>query len=529
MAKDILNSKKAREALANGISQLADAVKITLGPKGRNVVLDRSYAPPLITNDGVTIAKEITFKNPFENVGAEIIKQASIKTNDLAGDGTTTACVLAQSLISEGMKKLDEGASRIIIKNGMNKAMTFVLDFISKNAKQIESLKEIEQIATISAGDSEIGKLISSAMEKVGKDGVIACSEGKTTKTTLDFSVGIEIDRGFSSPYMATNMEKMTAELDNPLILITDKKISSFAEILPIMESVSSMHRSLLIIADEVDSDTLATIVLNKMRGAITTVVIKAPSYGERRKQILEDICTLTGANLISSELAMNFEDVTSQMLGSAKRIVCNSEKTTIIEGSGSKMDIELRSQTIKNQIKDCESDFEKEFLENRLAKLSGGIAVIKVGSPTELEMQEKKLRIEDAIAGAKCATKEGVVAGGGITFANAYKKLKSEINSFDEKDKIGAEILLNSLLAPLKQILVNAGEDDEKIKNEILSSKDQTFGFNALTGKFCNMLEEGIIDPALVSKSALTSAVSVASTLLTTEVVICNDEVKTN
>ena len=529
MAKDIISSKDARRALASGISRLADAVKITLGPKGRNVVLERSYTSPLITNDGVTIAKEITLSDPFENIGAEIIKQASIKTNDTAGDGTTTACVIAQSLICKGLDQIDSGTSPVIIKNGLNKALEFVLDYISKHAKQIGSLKEIEQIATISAGDSEIGKLISSAMEKVGKDGVIACSEGKTTKTTLDFSVGIEIDRGFASPYMATNMEKMTAEFDSPLILISDKKISSFAEILPVLECASAMHKTLLIIADDIDSDALATLVLNKMRGAITTVLVRAPSYGERRKQILEDICTLTGATLVSSDLAMNFEDVTADMLGSAKRIVCSGEKTTIIEGSGNKMDIELRVQTIKNQIKDCESDFDKEFLENRLAKLSGGIAVIKVGSPTEIEMQEKKLRIEDAIAGAKCATKDGIVAGGGITFANAYKALKKEIESYSTNEKIGAKILLDSLLAPLSQILKNASEDEEKIKQKILESKDENFGFNALTGQFCNMFDEGIIDPALVSKQALTSAVSVASTLLSTEVVICKNKEKQN
>ena len=368
-----------------------------------------------------------------------------------------------------------------------------------------------------------------SAMEKVGKDGVITCSEGKSTKTTLDFSLGIEFDRGFASPYMATNLEKMTAELESPLILVTDKKIEAFADLLPVLENVSAMHRSLLIIAEDIDSDALATVVVNKMRGAITSVVVRAPSYGERRKQLLEDICCLTGATLISSELGMNIADATADMLGSAKKIISNNEKTTIIEGAGSKMEIELRVQTIKNQIRDCENEFEKEFLENRKAKLAGGIAVIKVGSPTEVEMQEKKLRIEDAIAGAKCAAKEGIVAGGGITFLGAYKHLKKQIKHLDESEKVGAEILLNALTLPLSQILKNAGENDEEIKNKILNSHKKNFGFNALTGKFCDMIKEGIIDPALVAKSAITNAVSASSTLLTTEVVVCNDEQKNN
>lgn len=527
MAKQILNSNSAREALKNGVNKLANTVKITLGPKGRNVVLERKFSTPLITNDGVTIAREIELENPFENMGASLIKQASIKTNDIAGDGTTTACVLAQSLINTGIEKMSENVSPILLKKGINKALDFVNQSLSESAKPIKSINEIQQIATISAGDESIGALIGEAIEKVGSEGVITCQESKTSQTFLCFTQGIEIDRGFASPYMATDLEKMTATLDNPFVLITDKKINSIQEILPILENSAQAHRPLLIIADDIDSDALATLVLNKMRGAINVCVVKSPSFGDRRKAILEDLCVITRANFISSELGLEIQNAKMEDLGSAKQIKISQEKTTFIDGAGSKMEVELRAQTIRNLLSETESEFEKEFLENRLAKLVGGIAIIKVGSATEVEMQEKKLRIEDAIAATKSATSQGIVAGGGIAFLNAYKKLKNEISSFEENEKEGANLVLNCLLAPLSQILENACENKNEIIEKLLSSNKENFGYNAFNGEFCDMLEKGIIDPVLVSKTALTSACSIASTLLTTDALICDLETK--
>lgn len=527
MAKEIINSVKAREALKNGVNILANTVKITLGPKGKNVVLERKFSTPLITNDGVTIAREIELENRFENMGASLIKQASIKTNDCAGDGTTTACVLAQSLINAGLDKMNENISPVILKRGINKALECTLEHLSKSAKPIKNIQEIEQIATISAGESEIGKLIGEAIEKVGSEGVITCQEGKTMQTVLSFTRGMEIDRGLASPYMATNLEKMTATLDNPLILVSDIKINSVQEILPLLEEVSQTHRPFLIIASDIDSDALATLVLNKMRGALNVCVVKAPSFGDRRKAILEDLCTVCNAKLFSSELGLELQNVTLEDLGSAKQVKISQDKTTFIDGAGSKMETEIRAATIRNLIKETQSEFEKDFLENRLAKLVGGIAIIKVGSATEVEMQEKKLRIEDAIAATKSATSQGIVAGGGIALLNCYKHLKNEINKFDDQEKEGATLVLNSLLAPIKQILENAFENKDEIIAKILGSSEENFGFDALNGRFCNMIESGIIDPVLVSKTALTSACSIASTLLTTDALVCDIESK--
>ncbi len=529
MAKQIKYGKEARQALENGVNALVDAVKITLGPKGRNVVLSKKYATPLITNDGVTIAKEIELSDPFENMGAELVKEVSIKTNDVAGDGTTTASVLAQAIIREGMKHFDNGANPIMLKKGIGKAVSVVCDKLSKIAKPITSSGEIAQVASISAGDEEVGGLIASAMEKVGKDGVITLEEGRTLNTELCVVEGMQFDRGYISAYMCTNNDKMVAELDNPYILITDKKISSIQEILPILEQIVKTGEKLLIIADDVDGEALATLVLNKIRGTFNAVAVKAPSFGDKRKAYLEDIAILTGGTYICDELGADLKQTTLNMLGRAKMVSVDKESTTIVEGGGSVEHIKARIESIKTQIEKEQSDYEKEKLTERLAKLSGGVAVIKVGALTEIEMKEKKLRIEDALSATKAASAEGIGPGGGVAYLKTTSVLNELINNLSGDEKIGAEIVKMAIEEPVKQIAKNCGVSGEEILHVLYENNDDVnFGYDALTGKYVNMLEAGIIDPIKVTRSALQHAGSVASTLLTTECIVADIPEKT-
>ena len=526
MAKQIKYGKEARESLLSGVNQLADAVKITLGPKGRNVVLAQKYASPLITNDGVTIAKEIELDDPFENMGAGLIKEVSIKTNDVAGDGTTTACVLAKVIISEGMKAFDSGANPIMLKKGIDFAVKEICDNLLENSTEVSNSKEIAQVASISAGDKQIGELIAKAMDKVGKDGIITLEEGKTMQTELIVVEGLQFDRGYLSAYMCTNQEKMIAELENPYILITDKKISSIQEILPILEEIVKTGDKLLIIADDVEGEALATLVLNKIRGTFSCVAVKAPSFGEKRKAMLEDIAILTGGTYISDETGTNLNTITLDMLGRAKNVKIDKENTTIVEGAGLKQNITSRILAIKEQIKVENSDYEKEKLEERLAKLSGGVAVIKVGAPTEVELKEKKLRIEDALSATKAASSEGVVAGGGIALLKAgkNKKVLEAINSLKDDQKVGALIVLKAIEEPLRQIARNSGVDENVVlENVIKNINTINYGYDALNDKYGNMIEFGIIDPTKVTRSALCNAGSVAGTMLTTECLVAD------
>ena len=525
MSKKILTGINARNALEEGVNIVADVVKVTLGPKGRNVVLERQFSTPLITNDGVSIAKEIELDNPFVNMGAQLIKEASIKTNDVAGDGTTTATVLAQNIINEGLKNFTAGANPIVLRKGIFKAVDFVINFLKKTSKNIESSDEIEQVATISAGDEEIGKLISLAIEKVGRNGVITAQESNSLKTDLTVVEGMQIERGYLSPYMATDMEKMEATLENPLILITDKKLNSLSEIIPILEKVASTNRKFFIIADDIENEVLAALVLNKLKGVLTTVAIKAPSFGENRTECLKDIAALTGATFISSELDYVLEDITLEMLGSAKLIKVGKDSSTIIEGNGFTKDINERISKINKELNNDQGMYTNERLRERLAKLSGGVAVINVGAATEVEMMEKKLRIEDAISATRAAALEGIVPGGGIALAKIKKPLKSFIKTLNGDEKTGATIVLNALDAPLKQIVENAGLSGEVVAEKILSKKDYSFGYNAYTNKYGNMFEFGIIDPTKVTKSALQNAASVAATLLTTECLVAEEK----
>lgn len=526
MAKQIKYGKEARESLLSGVNQLADAVKITLGPKGRNVVLAQKYASPLITNDGVTIAKEIELDDPFENMGAGLIKEVSIKTNDVAGDGTTTACVLAKVIISEGMKAFDSGANPIMLKKGIDFAVKEICDNLLENSTEVSNSKEIAQVASISAGDKQIGELIAKAMDKVGKDGIITLEEGKTMQTELIVVEGLQFDRGYLSAYMCTNQEKMIAELENPYILITDKKISSIQEILPILEEIVKTGDKLLIIADDVEGEALATLVLNKIRGTFSCVAVKAPSFGEKRKAMLEDIAILTGGTYISDETGTNLNTITLDMLGRAKNVKIDKENTTIVEGAGLKQNITSRILAIKEQIKVENSDYEKEKLEERLAKLSGGVAVIKVGAPTEVELKEKKLRIEDALSATKAASSEGVVAGGGIALLKAgkNKKVLEAINSLKDDQKVGALIVLKAIEEPLRQIARNSGVDENVVlENVIKNINTINYGYDALNDNYGNMIEFGIIDPTKVTRSALCNAGSVAGTMLTTECLVAD------
>ncbi len=521
MAKQIKTGIDARKSLENGVNTLADTVKITLGPKGRNVVLDKKYGAPLITNDGVTIAKEIELEDPFENMGAQLVKEVSTKTNDVAGDGTTTAVVLAQAMISEGLKNLAAGANPIILKKGIMKAVDVAVDALKESSKAIDGKKAIAQVASISAGDEDVGALISDAMEKVGKDGVITVQESKTMKTELTTVEGMQFDRGYASAYMVTNTDKMEAVLDSPAVLITDKKISSIQEILPIIEPIAQQGMRLLIIADDVEGDALAALVVNKLKGVFNCVAVKAPGFGDRRKAMLEDIAILTGGQVLSSDLGIEFKDFTMDMLGRAVQVKVDKDNTTIIDGAGNADEIKARIAAIKAQIEETTSDYDREKLQERLAKLAGGVAVINVGAATEVEMKEKKLRIEDALAATRAAVEEGIVPGGGVALLSTVPAIKKLAATLKGDEKTGAEIVAKAVEAPLKQIAANAGLDGSVILWKITSSKRANYGFNFLTNEYTDMVKTGIIDPTKVSRSALQNSASIASTLLTTESIV--------
>ena len=525
MAKQLKHGEEARKALQKGVDTLADTVKITLGPKGRNVVLDRKFGAPLITNDGVTIAKEIELEDAFENMGASLVKEVSTKTNDVAGDGTTTAVILAQAMIGEGLKNVAAGANPVILKKGIAGAVNTAVEELKAISKPVKDKNAVGQVASISAGDNTVGELISEAMEKVGKDGVITIEEGKTMKTELSTVEGMQFDRGYASAYMVTNTDKMEAVLESPVILITDKKVSSIQEILPIVEPIAQQGMRLLIIAEEVEGDALAALVVNKLKGVFNCVAVKAPGFGDRRKAMLEDIAILTGGTVISSELGYEFKDVTLDMLGRAGTVKVDKDNTTIINGAGDPSAIEARKQAIKAQIAETTSDYDKEKLQERLAKLAGGVAVINVGAATEIELKEKKLRIEDALNATRAAVQEGIVPGGGIALISTIKVLEKYASTLSGDEKTGAEIVLKAVQAPLRQIAANAGLDGAVILNEILKADKVNYGFNALTNEYCDMVECGIIDPTKVTRSALENAASVASVFLTTESVIADEK----
>ena len=521
MAKQLLNGEEARKALCNGIDKLADTVKITLGPKGRNVVLGKKFGAPVITNDGVTIAKEIELHDPFENMGAQLVKEVSTKTNDVAGDGTTTAVVLAQAIVREGLKNLAAGANPIILKKGIEKAVDATVEHLKGISKSVESQKAIEQVASISAGDKEVGALIANAMEIVGKDGVITVEEGKSMNTELNTVEGMQFDRGYASAYMVTNTDKMEAVLDNPYILITDKKISNLQEILPVIEPLAQQGARLLIIAEDVEGDALAALIVNKLKGVFNSVAVKAPGFGDRRKEMLQDIAILTGGQVISSDLGIEFKDVTTDMLGRAATVKVDKENTTIINGAGNAEDIKARVASIKAQIAETKSDYDREKLQERLAKLAGGVAVISVGAATEVEMKEKKLRIDDALAATRAAVEEGYVAGGGSALLSAVPTVKKLVATLEGDEKTGAAIILKALEEPIRQIAKNAGLDGSVIVDKVLASRKPNFGYDALNNKYCDMVESGILDPTKVTRSVLQNAASVASTLLTTESIV--------
>ena len=523
MAKQLKYGEDARKALQKGVDTLADTVKITLGPKGRNVVLDKKFGAPLITNDGVTIAKEIELEDAFENMGAQLVKEVSTKTNDVAGDGTTTAVLLAQAMIAEGLKNVAAGANPIMLKKGIAGAVDVAVKELHAISKPVKDKNAIGQVASISAGDEEVGALISEAMEKVGKDGVITIEESKTMKTELTTVEGMQFDRGYASAYMVTNTDKMEAVLDSPVILITDKKISSVQEILPVINPIVERGLRLLIIAEEVEGDALAALVVNKLKGVLNCVAVKAPGFGDRRKAMLEDIAVLTGGTVISSELGYEFKDVTLDMLGKAGSVKVDKDNTTIINGAGDPAAIEARKQAIKARIDVTTSDYDKEKLQERLAKLAGGVAVINVGAATEIEMKEKKLRIEDALNATKAAVQEGIVPGGGIALISTAKAIKKYAESLSDDEKTGANTVLKAIEAPLKQIAANAGLDGAVILNEIVKADKPNYGFNALTNEYTDMVASGIIDPTKVTRSALMNAASVAGVFLTTESVVAD------
>ena len=520
MAKEIKYGAEARAALEKGVNQLADTVRVTLGPKGRNVVLDKSFGAPLITNDGVTIAKEIELKDPFENMGAQLVKEVATKTNDVAGDGTTTATVLAQSMIHEGIKNLAAGANPIILRKGMKKATDCAVEAIAKMSSKVNGKEHIARVAAISAGDEQVGELVADAMEKVTGDGVITIEESKTMQTELDLVEGMQFDRGYLSAYMVTDTEKMEAVLGNPYILITDKKISNIQEILPILEQIHQSGTPLLIIAEDVEGEALSTLILNKLRGIFNVVAVKAPGYGDRRKAMLEDIAILTGGTVISEELGLDLKTTTLDQLGRAKSVKVQKENTVIVEGAGDKAAIDGRIKVIKNQIETTTSDFDREKLQERLAKLAGGVAVIRVGAATETEMKEAKLRLEDALAATKAAVEEGIIQGGGSAYIHASKEVAKLADSLDGDEKTGAKIVLKALEAPLFHIAANAGLEGSVIINKVRES-EVGVGFDALKEEYVDMVKVGILDPAKVTRSALQNATSVASTLLTTESVV--------
>ena len=518
MAKQIAYGEDARKALMKGIDQLADTVKITLGPKGRNVVLDKKFGAPLITNDGVTIAKEIELEDPFENMGDQLVKYVSIKTNDIAGDGTTTATLLAQALIREGMKNVTAGANPMVLKKGIADAVNVAVEAVKKNSKQVSGTDDIARVATVSSQDEFIGKLIAEAMEKVTTDGVITVEESKTAETYSEVVEGMMFDRGYIAPYMVTDTDKMVAELDNPLILITDKKISTTQEILPLLEQIVQMGKKLLIIAEDVEGEALTTLVLNKLRGTFTCVAVKAPGFGDRRKEMLQDIATLTGGTVITSDLGLELKDTTVDQLGTARQVKIEKENTIIVDGSGDKEAIKGRVAQIRQQIETTTSDFDREKLQERLAKLAGGVAVIKVGAATEVEMKEKKLRIEDALAATKAAVEEGIVAGGGIACMNAIPAVAEFVDTLEGDAKTGAKIVLKALEEPLRQIVANAGLEGSVICDNVKKANKVGYGFNALTEEYTDMVSAGIVDPTKVTRSALQNASSVAAMVLTTE-----------
>jgi len=522
MAKEIKYGAEARTALEQGVNKLANTVKVTLGPKGRNVVLDKSYGAPLITNDGVTIAKEIELEDAFENMGAQLVKEVATKTNDVAGDGTTTATVLAQAMINEGMKNLAAGANPIILRKGMRKATECAVEAISNMSSAITGKEQVAKVAAISAGDETVGQMVADAMEKVSKDGVITIEESKTMKTELDVVEGMQFDRGYISAYMATDMDKMEAVLDNPYILITDKKISNIQDILPVLEQIVQSGQRLLIIAEDVEGEALTTLVLNKLRGTFVVAAVKAPGYGDRRKAMLQDIAILTGGTVITDELGLDLKDTTMDQLGRAKSVKVQKENTIIVDGEGDKAEIAARVAQIKAQIEETTSEFDREKLQERLAKLAGGVAVIRVGAATETEMKENKLRMEDALAATKAAVEEGIIAGGGSAYIHASKEVAKLAASLEGDERTGANIILAALEAPLRCIATNAGLEGSVIVNKV---KEETvgIGFNALTEEYVDMVKEGILDPAKVTRSALQNATSVASTFLTTESAVAN------
>ena len=522
MAKEIKYGIEARKALEEGVNKLANTVRVTIGPKGRNVVLDKSYGAPLITNDGVTIAKDIELEDAFENMGAQLVKEVAAKTNDVAGDGTTTATVLAQAMINEGMKNLAAGANPIVLRKGMKKATDCAVDAIAHMSEKVTGKDQIAKVAAISAGDEEVGQMVADAMEKVSNDGVITIEESKTMKTELDLVEGMQFDRGYISAYMATDMDKMEANLDNPYILITDKKISNIQEILPVLEQIVQNGAKLLIIAEDVEGEALTTLIVNKLRGTFNVVAVKAPGYGDRRKEMLKDIAILTGGQVISEELGLELKDTTLDMLGRAKSVKVQKENTVIVDGEGAKEDIDARVAQIKAQLEETTSEFDKEKLQERLAKLAGGVAVIRVGAATETEMKEAKLRMEDALNATRAAVEEGVVSGGGSAYIHASKKVAELVKTLSGDEKIGAQIILKALEAPLFHIAYNAGLEGAVIINKVRESEVGT-GFDAYKEEYVNMIDAGILDPAKVTRSALQNATSVASTLLTTESVVAN------
>ena len=523
MAKQIAYGEDARKALQAGIDQLADTVKITLGPKGRNVVLDKKFGSPLITNDGVTIAKEIELEDPFENMGAQLVKEVATKTNDAAGDGTTTATLLAQSLVREGMKNVAAGANPMVLKKGIQKAVDAAVGAIIENSKKVMGSADIARVATVSAGDEKIGELIAEAMEKVSADGVITIEESKTAETYSEVVEGMQFDRGYISPYMVTDTDKMEAVIDDASILITDKKISSIQEILPLLEQIVQSGKKLVIIAEDIEGEALATLLVNKLRGTFTCVAVKAPGFGDRRKEMLKDIAILTGGEVISSELGLELKDTTIDQLGSARQVKVQKENTIIVDGAGSSDEIKARIHQIKAQIETTTSEFDREKLQERLAKLSGGVAVIKVGAATEIEMKEKKLRIEDALSATKAAVEEGIVAGGGVALVNATSAVEKVVASCDGDEKTGAKIVARALEEPLRQIAVNAGLEGSVIIDKIRRSRKIGYGFDAYKEVYCDMIPAGIVDPTKVTRSALQNAASVAAMVLTTESLVAD------
>ena len=517
MSKEIIYGENARKALLEGVNKLADTVKVTLGPKGRNVVLDKNYGAPLITNDGVTIAKEIELDDSFENMGARLVKEVSTKTNDDAGDGTTTATVLAQAMVKEGVKNVAAGGDPMAIKRGIDKAVEEAVKGIKEISSPVNGKEDIARVASISANNKEIGNLIADAMEKVSKDGVITIEESKTSDTYVDVVEGMQFDKGYISPYMVTDTDKMEAIIDNPYILLTDKKISNIQEILPLLESLMQQSGKLVIVCEDIEQEALSTIILNKLRGVLNVVAVKAPGYGDRRKEMLEDMAILTGGEVISSDLGMELKDVQIEQLGRAKQVKVQKENTIIVDGSGDKAKIEERVKQLKNLIEETKSEFDKEKLQERLAKIAGGVAVIQVGAATEIEMKDKKLRIEDALSATKAAVEEGIVAGGGTAYVNVVPKVEKLASTLEEDEKLGAKIVLNALEEPIKQIARNAGLEPAVILEKVKNSEDG-IGFDAATEKYVDMKKEGIVDPTKVTRSAIQNASSVASMILTTE-----------